>query len=100
MSPTNVSSGYNTPESQLEGVLSVHPTASRRPNYINVQSENTFYDDEHITSKFFNRGSTVSFDDGQLTVVPRVDEYQFRTKRTVSKTGLVSILSCFLQYQY
>ena len=93
MSPTNVSSGYNTPESQLEGVLPIHPTAVRRPHYVNVQSENTFYDDEHITSKFFNRGSTVSMDNGQFTVVPKVEEYQFRTKRTVSKTGLVEFIS-------
>ncbi|KAJ3574225.1 hypothetical protein NP233_g1909 [Leucocoprinus birnbaumii] len=91
MSPTNVSSGYNTPESQLEGVLPVHPTAARRPNYINVQSENTLYDDQYITSKFFNRGSTVTVNDGQFTVVPKAEEYQFRTKRAVGKTGLMMI---------
>ncbi|KAF5355024.1 hypothetical protein D9756_005600 [Leucocoprinus leucothites] len=91
MAPTNVSSGYNTPESQLEGLLPVHPTAARRPNYITVQSENTLYDDEHITSKFFNRGSTVTVADGQFTVVPKAEEYQFRTKRAISKTGLMMI---------
>jgi len=79
--PTHVS------EPQLQGALSVHPTAARRPHYINIQSENTLYDDEFITSKFFNRGSTVTIADGQFTVVPRAEEYQLRTKKAVSKTG-------------
>lgn len=87
MAPTNASSGYNTPDSQLEGVLPVHPTAVRRPHYIDVQSENTLYDDEHITSKFYNRGASVSVVDGKFTVVPKAEEYQFRTQRNVSKTG-------------
>lgn len=87
--PTRVSSGYHT--SQLEGALPVHPTAIRRPHYISIQSENTRYDDEYIISKFFNRGSTVTVADGQFTVVPEAVEYQFRTQRAVSKTGLMMV---------
>jgi myo-inositol-1-phosphate synthase len=89
MSYINGSPGYLTPDSQLEGILPVHPTAARRPHCITVQSENTLYDDDHITSKFYNRGASVSVTDGQFVVVPKAEEYQFRTKRNVSKTGLV-----------
>jgi len=83
-------SGYNTPESELESILPIHPTAARRPHSITVESENTLYSDEHITSKFFNRGSEVTVTDGHFSVKPTVQEYQFQTKRTVSKTGFVS----------
>lgn len=92
---SNVSSGYNTPDSKLEGILPVHPTAARRQNYITVQSENTFYDDEHITSKFYNRGADVSVVDGQYTIIPKVQEYEFRTKKTVSRTGLAFLFDLF-----
>ncbi|KAF9454184.1 Myo-inositol-1-phosphate synthase [Macrolepiota fuliginosa MF-IS2] len=88
---SNGSSGYNTPDSTIEGVLPIHPTSVRRPSYITVQSENTSYDDEHITSKFYNRGANVTLIDGQFTVAPRVQEYEFRTKRAVSKTGIMMI---------
>ncbi|KAF5374625.1 hypothetical protein D9615_008975 [Tricholomella constricta] len=88
---TNGTSGYNTPESQLESVLPVHPTAARRPYAITVQSENTLYTDEHITSKFFNRGSSVTVSDGHFSITPTVQPYEFQTKRTVSKTGLMMI---------
>ncbi|KAG6871790.1 hypothetical protein C0995_016591 [Termitomyces sp. Mi166 len=87
----NGTSGYNTPESQLESVLPVHPTAARRPHAITVQSENTLYSDEYITSKFYNRGSSVTVDDGHFTITPTVEPYQFQTKRAVSKTGLMMI---------
>lgn len=89
MSYTNGTSGSVTPDTPLDGILPVHPTAARRPHYINVQSENTLYDDEHITSKFYNRGASVSVTDGHITVVPKAEEYQFRTKRNVGKTGFV-----------
>jgi myo-inositol-1-phosphate synthase len=95
MDTTNISSGYNTPDSQLDGVLSVHPTAVRRPNYITVQSENTLYDDKFITSKFYNRGANVTITEGQLNVVPKAEEYQFRTKKAVSKTGSVHSLCLY-----
>ncbi|KAG6891010.1 hypothetical protein C0992_010983 [Termitomyces sp. T32_za158] len=84
-------SGYNTPDSQLESVLPVHPTAARRPHAITVQSENTLYSDEHITSKFYNRGSSVTVNDGHFTITPTVEPYQFQTQRAVSKTGLMMI---------
>jgi myo-inositol-1-phosphate synthase len=74
-------SGYNTPTAP------VHPTSARRTHAITVQSENTVYTDEHITAKFLNRGSQVTISDGQYTVTPTVQSYEFQTKRTVGKTG-------------
>ena len=87
--PSTYTSGYNTPNSELESMLPIHPTAVRRPNAITVQSENTFYSDEHITAKFTNRGSEVTVSDGHFTIKPTVQEYEFQTKRAVSKTGSV-----------
>ncbi|PPQ88496.1 hypothetical protein CVT25_013167 [Psilocybe cyanescens] len=84
-------SGYNTPESELESLLPIHPTAVRSPHAITVQSENTLYTDEHITSKFVNRGSEVTVTDGHYNIKPTVQEYEFQTKRAVSKTGLMMI---------
>ncbi|ESK90565.1 inositol-3-phosphate synthase [Moniliophthora roreri MCA 2997] len=93
MAPNNTSgsSGYNTPDSQLEGVLPVHPTSARRPHSIVVQSENTSYSDEYITSKFQNRGADVTITNGQYIVNPTVQSYEFQTQRKVSKTGLMMI---------
>ncbi|KAJ7739244.1 hypothetical protein DFH07DRAFT_1064426 [Mycena maculata] len=90
MAPTP-SSGLNTPESELEGLLTVHPTAVRRPNSILVQSDNTRYTEEHITAKFHNRSSVVDVSNGHLTITPTVQAYEFQTKRTVGKTGLMMI---------
>ncbi|EIW80213.1 Myo-inositol-1-phosphate synthase [Coniophora puteana RWD-64-598 SS2] len=87
----NNGSGYNTPDSQLESALPIHPTAARRPEYITVQSENTTYTDEHITSKFVNRGASVQVTDGRMTVTPTAQTYEFRTERKVGKTGLMMI---------
>ena len=84
---SNGTSGHSTPESQLESILPIHPTAARRPYAITVQSENTLYTDEHITSKFLNRGSNVSVSDGHFTITPTIQPYEFQTKRTVGKTG-------------
>ena len=91
MAPTlsTNTSGYNTPESELESVLPIHPTAARRPHAITVQSENTQYSDDYITAKFANRGSEVTVTDGQFLVKPTVQEFEFQTKRAVSKTGYV-----------
>ena len=80
-------SGYTTPDYELESVLPVHPTAVRRPHSIVVQSENTAYSDDYITAKFINRGSEVTIADGQFTVKPVVQEFEFQTKRAPSKTG-------------
>ncbi|EGO00631.1 hypothetical protein SERLA73DRAFT_104981 [Serpula lacrymans var. lacrymans S7.3] len=85
------SSGYNTPDSQLESIVPVHPTSARRPDYITVQSENTVYTPDHITSKFFNRGADVIVSDGQFTVTPTSKPYEFQTTRKVGKTGLMMI---------
>ncbi|KAJ7070223.1 hypothetical protein B0H15DRAFT_957870 [Mycena belliarum] len=90
MAPT-FSSGKNTPESGIESFLPVHPTAVRRPNAILVQSDSTHYTEDHITARFHNRGSTVDVSNGQLTVTPVVQSYEFQTKRTVGKTGLMMI---------
>jgi myo-inositol-1-phosphate synthase len=87
---SNGTSGYNTPDSQLESILPVHPTAARRPHAVTVQSENTLYSDEYITSKFVNRGSAVTVTDGQYLIKPTSQTYEFQTKRNVSKTGYVS----------
>ncbi|KAJ7220211.1 hypothetical protein GGX14DRAFT_433880 [Mycena pura] len=91
MAPTTRSSGYNTPDSELESILSVHPTAARRPHYLTVQSENTLYTEDHITAKFVNRGSNVTVSDGQFLVTPTAQTFEFQTKRAVSKTGLLMI---------
>lgn len=80
-------SSYNTPDSQLESIVPVHPTSARRPHAIQVQSENTSYSDEYITSKFANRGSSVTVVDGQYFVKPVAQEIEFQTQRKVSKTG-------------
>ncbi|CAL1711718.1 unnamed protein product [Somion occarium] len=85
------SSGLNTPESELESLVPVHPTAARRPYPIVVQSENTSYSDEYITSKFTNRGADVVASDGQFIVKPTSKPYEFQTARKVSKTGLMLI---------
>lgn len=85
------SSGYDTPLSELESIVPVHPTAVRRPNYITVQSENTVYTDEHITTKYSYRGADVVVADGQFTVTPTVKPFEFQTVRKVSKTGLMLI---------
>jgi myo-inositol-1-phosphate synthase len=81
------SSGYNTPESELESIVPVHPTAVRRPYSVVVQSENTTYSDDHITAKFVNRGASVQVVDGQYVVTPTVQSYEFQTESKVSKTG-------------
>ncbi|KAJ6582693.1 hypothetical protein DFH09DRAFT_1439540 [Mycena vulgaris] len=86
-----LSSGLNTPESELESMLAVHPTSARRPNSILVQSDNTRYTNDHITATFHNRGSTVDVSNGQLTVTPTIQSYELQTKRTVGKTGLMMI---------
>lgn len=85
MVATTASSGSTTPE------ITIHPTAARRPEAIVVHSENTVYSDEFITSKFINRGASVSFANGQLNVTPTTDGYEFQTKRAVAKTGLMMI---------
>lgn len=91
MAPNNIpSTGCNTPESQLESILHIHPTAARRPNdSIVVQSENTVYTDQHITSTFFNRGADVTVTNGKISVTPTVKPYQFQTTLKVGKTGFV-----------
>ncbi|KAI0765694.1 Myo-inositol-1-phosphate synthase [Trametes elegans] len=91
MSSTANGTGANTPESQLESVLPIHPTAARRGNPIVVQSDLTSYSDDYITSKFTNRGADVSVVDGQYIVTPSAKQYEFQTARKVSKTGLMMV---------
>ncbi|KAF7351434.1 Inositol-3-phosphate synthase [Mycena sanguinolenta] len=90
MAPT-IGSGYNTPESELESSLHIHPTAARRPHAIVVHSENTYYSEDHITSKYVNRGANVVVSQGHYTVTPTFQSYEFQTKKIVSKTGLMMI---------
>ncbi|KAJ7178571.1 hypothetical protein C8R43DRAFT_1117946 [Mycena crocata] len=75
MAPTTSSSGYNTPESQLESILPIHPTAARRP----------------LAIVFVNRGANVAVSNGQFTVTPTLQSYEFQTKKAVSNTGLMMI---------
>jgi myo-inositol-1-phosphate synthase len=75
---------------------SVHPTAARRPHSIVVQSENTSYSDEFITSSFINRGAEVTVAGGQFIVNPTAATYELQTKREVSKTGYVVFILVFL----
>lgn len=89
---TNASSGYNTPDSELESVLPIHPSAARRPHAIVVQSENTAYSDEYITAKYENRSAEVTVMDGQFLVNPTVQSFEFQTKRVPGKTGSVVLL--------
>lgn len=84
-------SGYNTPDSQLESVVPVHPTSLRREHAIAVQSENTSFSDEFITAKFINRGTSVNVSNGQYIVTPTAQEIELKTQRKVSKTGLLMI---------
>lgn len=87
MAPQPPSSGSLTPNSEFESVVAVHPTAARRPNYLTVQSENTTYTEEHITAKYVNRGASVSVSEGQFTITPTAEPYEFQTNRKVGKTG-------------
>jgi len=96
MAPTFTnSSGYTTPDSELESIVPVHPTAARRPHSLVVQSENTSYTDEHITSKYYNRGADVTVSNGQFTVTPTIQPYEFQTERAVGRTGSVLPVSQF-----
>lgn len=93
---TSPSSGNVSPTpSFLDAPLAtaVHPTASRRPaDAITVQSVNTNYSDEYITSKFHNRGADVVVQEGGRYVVkPTVTPFEFRTQRKVPKTGLMLV---------
>ncbi|KAH9006202.1 inositol-3-phosphate synthase [Lactarius hatsudake] len=93
---TSPSSGNASPTpSFLDAPLAsvVHPTASRRPaDAITVQSENTIYTDEYITSKFHNRGADVVVQEGGRYVIkPTTTPFEFRTQRKVPKTGLMLV---------
>ena len=93
----NVSSGLNTPESELESILPIHPTADRRPYLIEVASQNTNYTDDFITAKFTDRGANVeTLPNGQLKITPVNNAYEFKTERKVPKTGYVFFYSIFL----
>ncbi|KAI0753385.1 Myo-inositol-1-phosphate synthase [Daedaleopsis nitida] len=87
----SATTGANTPESQLESVLPVHPTAVRRASPIVVQSELTAYTNDYITSKFTNRGADVAVVEGQYIVTPTAKPFEFQTARKVAKTGLMMV---------
>jgi myo-inositol-1-phosphate synthase len=90
MAPTT-SSGYTTPDGELESVLPPHPTAARRPHQIVVESENTKFSNDYITSKYTDRGANVVVVNGQYIVKPTARSYEFQTQRKVSKTGYASL---------
>ncbi|KAI0032393.1 inositol-3-phosphate synthase [Vararia minispora EC-137] len=85
-----VSNGHvaDTPTAQP-----VHPTAARRPaDLVTVQSENTIYSEDYITSRFVNRGANVVVQhDGRYVVQPNATAYEFQTTRKVPKTGLMMV---------
>ncbi|KAI0657774.1 Myo-inositol-1-phosphate synthase [Cubamyces menziesii] len=91
MSSNANGTGANTPASQLESVLPIHPTAARRGNPIVVQSDLTSYTNDHIISKFTNRGADVAVVEGQYIVTPTTKQYEFQTERKVAKTGLMMV---------
>ncbi|KAF9783791.1 Myo-inositol-1-phosphate synthase [Thelephora terrestris] len=90
MAPTT-SSGYTTPDSELESILPLHPTAARRPHQIVVESENSRFSDDYIISKYTDRGADVVVVNGQYIVKPTARSYEFQTQREVSKTGLMMV---------
>ena len=77
--------------------LPVHPTAAHRPtDSITVQGPNTIYTEDHITSRFVNRGADVVVQqEGRYLVQPNQTAYDFRTTRKVPKTGWVPIYLIF-----
>jgi myo-inositol-1-phosphate synthase len=81
------SSGLNTPESELESIVFVHPTVARRPHSVVVQSKNTSYSDEYITSRFTHRGADVVVTGRQYLVKPTNKPFELQTARKVSKIG-------------
>ena len=52
-----------------------------------VQSEQTSYTNDFITSKFTNRGADVTVVEGQYIVTPTAKPFEFQTARKVAKTG-------------
>lgn len=84
-------SGYSTPDSELESIVPIHPTAVRRPEYIKVNSENTSYTDKHITANYCYRGADVEISGNQFNITPTAKFFEFQTTRKVANTGLMMI---------
>jgi len=98
MAPTtSLSSGYTTPDNERESAVPVHPTAARRPHQIVVQSENSTFSDEYISSKYSDRGADVVIENGQYIVKPTTKLYEFQTERKVAKTGYASFPTFSIQ---
>src|SRR5258708_13497457 len=92
---TTPSSGNASPNlSVLDAPLAsaVHPTAARRPlDAVTVQGENTIYTDEHITSKFYNRGADVVVQEGgRYVIAPTVTPFALRTQPKLPRTRSLS----------
>ncbi|KAJ7931414.1 hypothetical protein B0H13DRAFT_1958016 [Mycena leptocephala] len=62
--------------------MPVHPTAVRRPHSIV----------EHITAKYVNRGANVAVSNGQFTVTPTFQSYEFQTKKTAPRQGILMMI--------
>lgn len=69
----------------------VHPTAARRSAPVVVNSPTSQFSDEFITSKYEYRGATVVSSVDRIEVTPTVQNFEFRTDRKVSKTGLMMV---------
>ncbi|KAI0302321.1 hypothetical protein B0F90DRAFT_1713916 [Multifurca ochricompacta] len=94
---TTPSSGNASPTASVLDaplVSPVHPTAARRPaDAITVQGENTLYTDEHITSKFYNRGADVVVQDGNRYLIkPAVTPFEFRLSARSLRLGILMLV--------
>lgn len=57
-----------------------------------VQSPNVTYTDEHITSKYtYRTTSIIKGVNDELVAVPQENKYEFRTQRKVGKTGMMLV---------
>lgn len=80
--------------SAANGAAPINPTAARHEatQTIRVESNNVEYSAEHITSKYSYNSTHVAREAGPdgketLTVKPQTKQFEFRTERTVPKTG-------------
>jgi len=70
----------------------VHPTAAVRPaEPVSVNSSNVEYTPEHITAKYTYSSTSVKVNGVKYEVTPVNKEYEFKTERTVPKTGLMLV---------
>ncbi|CED85402.1 inositol-3-phosphate synthase [Phaffia rhodozyma] len=78
-----------------DAAYEIHPTAARTafPKGIEVDLGKgaTVYSDDEIRARFVDRKNEVVCEDGKIAVTRVETGYEFKTKRTVPKTGLMLI---------